>query len=128
MSRGRPSDYKPEYCDAFIQFMKDNSGAALVEFAASIGTSKQSVHRWIKAHEDFRYAYEVAMTLSENWWAKLGRDGAIRDGEGKTLLDTQLYKFKTSARFGWSEKTEVKEESKQTVVQLAYNLEDEDDK
>ena len=55
---GRPTLYKPEYCEAVIRFMGD--GYDLTAFAGSIGVSRESVYEWIGRQPDFRHAVAVA--------------------------------------------------------------------
>ena len=50
-AQGRPSDYRPEYCQAVISVMAQ--GLSLAAFAGFIGKSRMTVYRWINAHADF---------------------------------------------------------------------------
>ena len=51
---GRPSEYRPEYCDMVIEFMAQ--GYSLTAFAGSIRKSKDQIYRWIVAHSEFSNA------------------------------------------------------------------------
>jgi hypothetical protein len=55
---GRPSLYKPEYCEAVIDFMSE--GYDLTAFAGSIRVSRRTVYEWMDAHADFSHAVEIA--------------------------------------------------------------------
>lgn len=48
---GRPSEYKPEYCDLVVERMGE--GLSLTAFAGSIKVEKQTVYRWMSEHSDF---------------------------------------------------------------------------
>ena len=48
---GRPSEYRPEYCRAVIDFMAQ--GFSLTAFAGSIRVAKDTVYEWIKVHPQF---------------------------------------------------------------------------
>jgi hypothetical protein len=48
---GRPTEYKPEYCEAVIEYMAQ--GYSLSAFAGSIRKSRQAVYEWITEHRDF---------------------------------------------------------------------------
>ena len=48
---GRPSEYRPEYCDAVLAFM--SQGYSLTAFAGSIRMARDTVYEWIKAHREF---------------------------------------------------------------------------
>jgi hypothetical protein len=51
---GRPSLYKPEYCQAVVDAM--STGISLTAFAATIGVDKQSVYEWQSRHSEFSHA------------------------------------------------------------------------
>ncbi|QOZ68869.1 hypothetical protein [Bradyrhizobium arachidis] len=55
---GRPSQYKPEYCEVVIEFM--GQGYSLTAFAGHIRQSKDAVYDWIRAHADFSHAVSRA--------------------------------------------------------------------
>jgi hypothetical protein len=51
---GRPSEYKPEYCQAVIDYMAQ--GYSLSAFAGSIKVSKPTIYEWMTEHSDFSNA------------------------------------------------------------------------
>ena len=55
---GRPTDYRPEYCDAVIAAMSD--GLSLAAFAGLIGQGRDTVYKWIRAHSEFSDAVSRA--------------------------------------------------------------------
>jgi hypothetical protein len=55
---GRPTDYRPEYCDAVIAAMSD--GLSLTAFAGLIGQGRDTVYKWIRAHSEFSDAVSRA--------------------------------------------------------------------
>lgn len=72
-SRGRPTDYKVEYCEEVIALGK--KGYSQARMAAHWGVAKASVTEWAKLHPEFSNALARARTLSQNWWehqAQLG--------------------------------------------------------
>jgi hypothetical protein len=48
---GRPSEYKPEYCEAVIEAMA--SGVSLTAFAGMIRVSRECLYRWMTEHSEF---------------------------------------------------------------------------
>lgn len=56
--RGRPSDYRSEYCDAVITYM--SLGFSLTAFAGSIRVSRDAVYDWINRHSEFSDAVSRA--------------------------------------------------------------------
>jgi hypothetical protein len=55
---GRPTLYRPEYCEAVISFMSE--GYDLTAFAGSISVSRDAVYDWMVRYPDFHHAVQVA--------------------------------------------------------------------
>ena len=62
---GRPTDYRPEYCDAVIAAMSD--GLSLAAFAGLIGQGRDTVYKWIRAHSEFSDAVSRARAARVLW-------------------------------------------------------------
>jgi len=73
MPAGRPSDYRPEYCQAVIDHC--SQGATLTSFAASIDQGRATIYRWQDEHPAFRDACSRARAKCQDWWEKCFRDG-----------------------------------------------------
>lgn len=80
---GRPSGYKPEYCQLVIDHMKN--GMSIAAFAASVGVSRKTIWKWGKDHPEFCNACEVAKETAQIWFERLAL--AIASGQHKTLKD-----------------------------------------
>jgi hypothetical protein len=48
---GRPTDYRPEYCEMVIEALA--SGVSLTAFAGMIRVSKDTVYEWMVRHSEF---------------------------------------------------------------------------
>lgn len=48
---GRPTEYRPEYCDAVQAHM--GQGYSLTAFAGTIRVARETVYAWIKTHSEF---------------------------------------------------------------------------
>jgi transposase-like protein len=55
---GRPSEYKPEYCEAVLDYMAQ--GYSLSAFAGSIKMSRDTVYHWMSEHREFSDAVSRA--------------------------------------------------------------------
>jgi oleate hydratase len=55
--RGRPTLYKPEFCDQLIEQMAE--GLSFMAAMARIGVSRQTGYSWVKQHEEFLEAFEL---------------------------------------------------------------------
>jgi len=48
---GRPTTYRPEYCQRAIEFM--GKGYSITALAGELGQSKETIYAWIATHADF---------------------------------------------------------------------------
>ena len=102
-TRGAPTKYKPEYCDLIVSMAKE--GASFTEFRAAIGgVTRQTLHNWKEAHEDFLDAYTRAEVEGEAYWEGQMRKDLMYNKE----VNSPLVKLYFANRFGWSDKTETK--------------------
>jgi hypothetical protein len=62
---GRPSEYRPEYCEAVVASMAQ--GLSLSAFCGSIGKSKDQVYSWITLHSEFSNAVARARSKRVLW-------------------------------------------------------------
>jgi hypothetical protein len=74
MPAGRPSEYKPEYCQDIKQFfdLKRIEGMPpwLDDYAEKIGVSHQTLLTWTKANSEFLEAYSYCKKIQENMIAE----------------------------------------------------------
>jgi transposase-like protein len=105
MRTGRPSKYKPEYCEQLIEHMEQ--GLSFEAFAGSIGVCKQTLYTWTEEHEEFLDAKKRATEKSRLFWEKMGIDNIINVSEFKgdsTSLNSAVWVFNMKNRFGWRDK------------------------
>lgn len=74
---GRPTDYRPEYCEQAIALGKEGKGIA--EIAAEFDVCKATVYAWKVAHPEFLAAMTRADTHCQAWWESAGRSGMYAD-------------------------------------------------
>ena len=55
---GRPTDYKPEFCDIAVDACA--RGATIAELAEILGCHRATVHRWMAQHQKFRDSIKIA--------------------------------------------------------------------
>jgi len=70
---GRPTSYRPEYCDRVVKLAKDGHGPA--GYASDFGVDKATLYKWADAHPEFSTALSQAKTEEQAWWETAGRDG-----------------------------------------------------
>jgi hypothetical protein len=54
---GRPTDYKPEYCQMLIDHME--KVYSFESFAGVIGVARETIYLWRKTHPEFLHAHNV---------------------------------------------------------------------
>jgi transposase-like protein len=66
---GRPSTYKPEYCQIVIEIM--SRGESMAAVGAELGVGRSVLMKWREDHHDFLEACETGQALAQKWWEKL---------------------------------------------------------
>lgn len=101
--RGRPTNYKPEYCEMVVEHM--SQGKSLASFAASIGTHRQVLYEWQSANREFHDACKHAQEMSLQWFedfAQKATTGRLFDPEYEGKFDKynpNMLQFLMSRRF-----------------------------
>ena len=89
---GRPSKYKPEYCEAIIEMAKQGKGWA--NYAATFEIDRATLYDWAAAHEEFSTALTRAKVLEQQWWEDQAREN-LRSRE----FNANLWIKSAQARF-----------------------------
>jgi transposase len=97
---GRPSGYKPEYCQTVLKEMRD--GASIEEVAYELKVFKSTLYSWMDNYPEFSDAIKNGVEFSEGWWRKEGRKN-IRNKD----FNSTLWYMNMKNRFGWKDKTEM---------------------
>lgn len=119
---GRPTVYKPEFCQLAIDIMK--KGGAKCEVAAAMYVSEDTFYKWVKKYPDFSEAVSIGQSLSEAYWTKLGRDNVITKFKGDSL-NAGVYGLHMKNRFNWSDKNKTTHElEEETAKTLAFGFQD----
>ena len=101
---GRPSGYKPEYCDTVIEVMRQGYSKEAV--AGHLEISKDTLYQWEKAHADFSDALKRGVELSRIFWERTALE-TITHRKDTTQLNSTSWIFNMKNRFGWKDKTEI---------------------
>lgn len=80
--RGRPTEYKPEYCEMLIEAA--DRGLTLMAFAGSIGKCYNTVYNWGEKYPDFAAAREIADAKFDAYWEERLRNIA-ETGKGNPV-------------------------------------------
>lgn len=112
---GRPSKYKPEYCEMLVEHMEN--GLSFESFAGTIDVSREVLYDWEKVHEEFLHAKKRGFAKCQLWWEKAGNAGLWGNKDG--TFNTGVWVFSMKNRFKWNDKVEV-ESTQQNTITLAY--------
>ena len=95
--RGRPSEYRPEYCERVIDLGR--LGMSVVEMASEIGVSRNTLETlWTAAHPEFMEAMAIAREASQAWWESMGRTNLNMQKDAGTF-QASVWSRSMSARF-----------------------------
>lgn len=112
---GRPTNYKPEYCEKLIKHM--SMGYSFETFALTVNATPKMVYRWVKDKEDFRHAKELADKASRLFWEGVGIEGSVGDLKNWSAPG---WAFNMKNRFGWHDQHD--KDKTQTVQPILINL------
>lgn len=114
MSFGRPSKYKPEYCEKVISLMEE--GASMIEVAYELRVHIDTLYEWQKVHPDFSDAIKKAQHFSEGWWTREGRlNLKTKD------FNSGLWFMNMKNRFKWRNEHNEDKEDQKSVMQNAID-------
>ena len=98
---GRPTRYKPEFCELIIELAKQGSGWS--EWAIACGVDRATLYYWGEEHPEFLTALSCAKIHEQAWWEREGRSGMRAD-----KFNALVWKTSMQARFS-EDYTERKE-------------------
>lgn len=105
MAGGRPTDYRPEYCQSIMEM--GEQGMSVVEMAANLGVARNTLElTWPHKFPEFLRALTLARDSSQAYWERRGRDGVFGEIPG---FQSGAYSRSMAARFpkDWTEKKQT---------------------
>lgn len=124
---GRPTKYKPEYCNLLIEHMA--AGLSFESFGAVVECSKQTIYDWLDAQPEFLDAKKIGTAKSLLFWEKLGIRGTVgvpvewNGKQAKGNFNSGSWIFNMKNRFGWRDKVEHSGDKTAPLV-LNYKIDD----
>jgi transposase-like protein len=108
MPMGRPTDYRPEFCEQAVEL--GAQGKSYAQIGAAFGVARKTLYEWAERYPEFRDALARARDLSLSWWEEQAHTGMWESPEG-LRLNPQLWSRSMAARFPddyrESKKTEI---------------------
>lgn len=110
--RGRPTDYRAEYCERIVAHMSE--GASITSFAAEIDVARSTINEWMSKQPEFSEAVKKAKAKCAAWWELRGRKLATGDEDGNPTL--VIFGLKNMADDDWRDKREVEHSGEMNVT------------
>lgn len=103
MPAGRPTKYKPEFCDVVIEVGEE--GETLVGMAEACDVDRATLNNWMEEHPEFFSAVKRGLQKSQAWWERQGRLATFGATPG---FNPTSYIFNMKNRFkdDWRDKVE----------------------
>ncbi len=111
---GRPTLYKPEYCDQVIPLLKQ--GMSIEEIGLEFDVGYTTIYEWMNVHPEFSNAIKRGREFSKAWWMRRGRT----DLENKDFSATLWY-MNMKNRFGWADKQEITQNNESDQLKAEIN-------
>jgi len=99
MAAGRPTKYKPEYCQQAIDYMAD--GYSVTAFAGHIQVARSTVFKWAEDNPEFSDALKTAQAMAAMWWEDTLRNVA-KTGDGNA--SAAIFGVKNRSNEDWKDK------------------------
>jgi|SRR3954464_5532491 hypothetical protein len=115
---GKPTKYKPEFCERLITHM--SQGLSFESFAGSLSVCKQTVYNWRKLQKDFGIAFGIGIEKSRLFWERKGLE-ALHDKS----INPAIWIFTMKCRFRdeWGEKLPEKSDESVSLNDLKILIE-----
>ena len=104
---GRPSLYKPEYCEEVIALGK--IGKSVEAIGAILGVGTKTLYNWRDQHEEFLHAMDMAKEFELQWWEDIAQTHMIENKESDKINAT-IWSRSMAARFPKKYREQVKQE------------------
>ena len=104
---GRPTTYKPEYCDDAENFLAE--GYSVAALAGHLNVVKSTIYEWMKTNEEFSNAVKQGQAKAVLFWEKQNIRFA-QTGEGNAT--SIIFGLKNRAPDEWRDKVETEHSGK----------------
>lgn len=116
---GRPTKYKPEYCQQIIDVMA--KGFSITAFAGSIRVSRQSIYEWAEVYPDFSDSIRIARAARVYCLEE-----KLLESPDSPTVTSRIFALKNAAPDEWKDKHDV-EHSGGVEIMLAHRADKTDE-
>ena len=119
MPFGRPTKYKPEFCDVVVQAGRE--GKTKAEMAADLDIDRGTLNEWCEAHPDFSRAVKLGLDYAQAWWEGKGRLATFGGTDG---FNATSYIFQMKNRFSddWRDRQDVNHSGEITQKRITIHV------
>lgn len=103
MPGGRPTEYRPEYCERVVELGK--VGCSKAELARNFDVDRSTLNVWADRYPEFATALNKSSEYAQAWWEEKGREKTF-DSEG---FNATSFIFNMKNRFpkDWRDRQEI---------------------
>ncbi len=89
---GRPTTYKPAYCQRVVEMGKE--GKSFAQMASAFEVTRQTIDNWGMEHGEFLEALTRARIEAQTWWEDVGQAAL-----GADKFQSSVWRTSMQARF-----------------------------
>ena len=117
MAGGRPTKYRPEYCEKIIKAM--SKGLSKAAASAECGFSHDSLYRWEKKYPEFSDAIKEGEHQCMLFWEKAGIQGMMGKIKG---FNATSWIFNMKNRAHWQDRVEHSLDDESPPLQINFSV------
>ena len=91
---GRPTDYRPDFCELVVEL--GGQGKSYAQIAAEIGVARKTLYEWATIYPEFSNALNFSRDLSQAWFENIAQGNMVAPTPG---FSAPLWAKQVSCRF-----------------------------
>ena len=104
MPAGRPTKYKPEFCDTVVEV--GAKGDTLAAMAEACDVDRSTINDWMDQHPEFSRAVKRGLQKAQVWWEQKGKEATVGEVDGFNAT-SYIFNMKNRFKDDWRDKHEV---------------------
>lgn len=101
MPAGRPSKYKPAFCQKVIEAGRE--GKTLAGMSATLGVDRSTLNEWREKHPEFSRAVKAGLDLAQDWWEEKGASATFGGIDGFNAT-AWIFNMKNRFKEDWADR------------------------
>lgn len=98
---GRPTKYEDRFLEIAEKYLA--GGKSVTQLAKHLNVAKSTIYKWAEENQEFSDALELGKEFSQAYW-----ENELENMMYNKEVNSPLVKLYFANRFGWSDKTETK--------------------